>query len=52
MVEHCATSWKAAGLIPDYVLDFFSLPNPSSRTIALGFIQLLTEKSTRRFFKG
>jgi hypothetical protein len=28
-------------------LDFFSLPNISSRTIALGSTQLLTEMSTR-----
>jgi hypothetical protein len=28
-------------------LDFFSLPNPSSRTMALGFTQPITEISTR-----
>jgi hypothetical protein len=28
-------------------LDFFSVPSPSSRTIALGFTQPLTEMSTR-----
>jgi hypothetical protein len=28
-------------------VDFFSLPNPSSRTMALGSTQSLTEMSTR-----
>jgi hypothetical protein len=32
--------------IPDEV-DFFNLPNPSSRTMALGSTQPLTEMSTR-----
>jgi hypothetical protein len=32
--------------IPDEV-DFFNLPNPSSRTVALGSTQPLTEMSTR-----
>jgi hypothetical protein len=30
--------------------DIFSLPNPSSRTMALLFIQPLTEISTRKMF--
>jgi hypothetical protein len=34
--------------VPDE-LDFFSLPNPSSRTMALGSTQPLTEISTRNF---
>jgi hypothetical protein len=29
---------------------FFNLPNPPSHTMALGFTQLLTEMSTRRYF--
>jgi hypothetical protein len=33
---------------PDEV-DFFSLPNPSSHTTALGLTQPLTEMSTRNF---
>jgi hypothetical protein len=33
-------------LVPDE-LDFFNLPNSSSRTMALGSIQPLTEMSTR-----
>jgi hypothetical protein len=28
-------------------VDFFNLPNPSSRTMALGSTQLLTKMSTR-----
>jgi hypothetical protein len=35
-------SWKFAGSSPDEV-DFFNLPNPSSRTMALGSTQPLTE---------
>jgi hypothetical protein len=34
--------------VPDEV-NFFSLPNPSSRTMALGLTQPLTEMSTRNF---
>jgi hypothetical protein len=38
-------------LVPDGV-DFFNLPNPSSRTIALGSTQPLTEMSTRNLPGG
>jgi hypothetical protein len=41
------TSRKVAGLIPDEVIGFFILPNSSSRTMALGSTQRLTEMSTR-----
>jgi hypothetical protein len=37
--------------VPDKV-DFFNLPNPSSRTMALGSTQTLTEMSTRNFPGG
>jgi hypothetical protein len=37
--------------VPDEV-DFFNLPNPSSRTMALGSNQPLTEMSTRNFPEG
>jgi hypothetical protein len=37
--------------VPDEV-DFFNLPNPSSRTMALGSTQPLTEISTRNFPGG
>jgi hypothetical protein len=43
---HCATSRKVAGSIPDDIIGFLNLPNPSSRTIALGSTQPLTEMST------
>jgi hypothetical protein len=42
-----ATSRKVAGSSPDEV-DFFNLPNPSSRTMALGS----TEMSTRNLPGG
>jgi hypothetical protein len=37
--------------VPDEV-DFFNLPNPSSRTMALGSTQPLTEMSTRDLPEG
>jgi hypothetical protein len=37
--------------VPDEV-DFFNLPNPSSRTMALGSTQPLTEMSTRKLPRG
>jgi hypothetical protein len=37
--------------VPDEV-DFFNLPNPSSRTLALGSTQPLTEMSTRNLSGG
>jgi hypothetical protein len=43
---------KAAGSSPNEVLDFFNLPNPASRTMAVGFTRLLTETSTSRSFCG
>jgi hypothetical protein len=45
-LRHYATSRKVAGSSPDEV-DFFNLPNPSRRTIALGSTQPLTKMSTR-----
>jgi hypothetical protein len=42
-----ATSQKIAGLIPDDVIGFFNLRNPSSHTMALGLTQPLTEMSIR-----
>jgi hypothetical protein len=47
-----ATSQNVAGSIPDEVIGFFNLPNPSSRTIALGSTQLLTEMSTKNLPGG
>jgi hypothetical protein len=44
---HRAISRKAVGSIPDEVISFFNLPNPSSRTVALGSTQSLIEMSAR-----
>jgi hypothetical protein len=38
---------KVVGSIPNEVIGFFNLPNPSSRTMSLGSTQPLTEMSTR-----
>jgi hypothetical protein len=38
---------KVVGLTSNKVTGFFSLPNPSCRTIDLGYTQSLTEMSTR-----
>jgi hypothetical protein len=35
--KHYATSRKFAGSIPDEVIEFFNLPNPSGRTMALEY---------------
>jgi hypothetical protein len=50
-LRHYAISRKAAGSIPD-IIGFFDLPNPSSRTMALGPTQPLTETSTRNLPGG
>jgi hypothetical protein len=47
LVEAPCYRRKAAGSIPDVLIGFFNLPNPSSRTVALGSTQSLTEMSTR-----
>jgi hypothetical protein len=39
LLRHYATSRKVAGSIPDEVIGFFNLPNPSSRTMAQGSTQ-------------
>jgi hypothetical protein len=43
---------EVAVSIPDEVTRFFNLPNPSSRTMALGSTQPLTEMSTRNLPGG
>jgi hypothetical protein len=50
--EHYATSQEVVGEILDEVIGFFSWPNPSSRTMALGSTQPLTEMSTRNLPGG
>jgi hypothetical protein len=53
-----AISQKIAGLSPNemdfffFFFFFFNLPNPSSRTMAPGSSQPLTEMSTRNFLGG
>jgi hypothetical protein len=51
-LRHCATLWKVAGSILDEVMGYFNWPNPSSRTMALGSTQSLTEMSTRNLPGG
>jgi hypothetical protein len=43
---------QGLGLIPDEVIEFFKLPNPSNSIMALRLTQLLTEMITRKFFQG
>jgi hypothetical protein len=50
-LRHCATNQKVAGSIPDGV-GIFHWHNPSSRTMALGLTQPLTEMSTRNVSWG
>jgi hypothetical protein len=40
---------KIGGLIPDGVVEFFNLPNPSSRNMALGSTQTLTESNRNEY---
>jgi hypothetical protein len=46
-LRHYATSWKVVGSIPNEVIVYFTLPNPSSHIAALGLVQSLTHMSTR-----
>jgi hypothetical protein len=54
LLRHCATSRKVVGSIPDEVIGFLNLLNPSSRTLAQKSIQPITEMSTRNLpgYKG
>jgi hypothetical protein len=49
---HYATSRKVTDSIPDEAIGFFNGPNPSSRTMAPGSTQPLTEMSTRNLPGG
>jgi hypothetical protein len=49
---HYATSRKVEGSRPDELIGFFHLSNFSSRHMALGPTQPLTEMSTRYFLRG
>jgi hypothetical protein len=48
----CMLAGSSPVQVPDEVYFFFNLPNPSSRTMALGSTQPLTEMSTRNFPGG
>jgi hypothetical protein len=50
-LRHYATSRKIAGSSPDEV-DFYNLPNPSSRNMTLGSTEPLTEISASNLPKG
>jgi hypothetical protein len=53
ILRHHVTKRKVAGSIPDEVIGFFFLiTNLSSRTMALGSTQHLTEMSTRNLPAG
>jgi hypothetical protein len=51
-LKYCATCGKLTGSIPDEANGNFNLPNYSSRTVAQGSTQPLTEMSTRNFPGG
>jgi hypothetical protein len=51
-LRHYVTSWKLTGSIPDEIIGFLNLPNPTSHIMALGSTQLLTEMSTRNLHGG
>jgi hypothetical protein len=40
------------GLIPYEIMDFFNLPNPSSRSVDLGLTQPLTKECKESFSRG
>jgi hypothetical protein len=46
--QFCSWLRHCAGYIPDGVIEFFNLLNPSSHMMALGSTQLLTEMSIRK----
>ena len=49
---HCATRPKVAGSIPEGFVGIFHWHDASGRTMGLGFIQPLTEMSTRNISWG
>jgi hypothetical protein len=50
MVKVLCTAGRSQVRVPMSSLNFFNLPNPSSRTMALGFTQPPSEISIRRSF--
>jgi hypothetical protein len=51
-LRHCAATLKVAGSNPDGVIGIFHWHNTSSRTMALGSTQRLTEMSARNVSWG
>jgi hypothetical protein len=51
-MDHCATSLKIEGSIPDGITRIFHWRNLSGRTMALGSTQSQTQMSTRKFSWG
>jgi hypothetical protein len=51
-LKHCTTNRKVAGSITDGVIGILHWHKPSSRTMALGSTQPLTELSTRNISWG
>jgi hypothetical protein len=51
-LTHYVTSRKTVGSSPEEVNEFFNLPIPSSRIMALGLTQPLKEMSTRIYSWG
>jgi hypothetical protein len=51
-LKQYGTSWKVADSIPDEVIGFLDLNNPSCRNMVLGSTQSLTEMNTRNIFLG
>jgi hypothetical protein len=52
LLEELCYKPEGRGSIPDEVIRFFSWPDPSSLTLALGSTQPLTEMSTRSLPEG
>jgi hypothetical protein len=52
LVEALYYKPKFTGSIPKDVIGFFNSPKPSSRTMALGSTQSLTEMSTKNIVGG
>jgi hypothetical protein len=46
-LRHYDTNRKHTGSIPDEIIGYFNWPNPSSRTVAMGSTQPLTEMIAR-----
>jgi hypothetical protein len=52
LLRHYAISHKVTASTPDEIIGMFNVPNTSSRSMALGLTQLLSEMSTRKLLGG